>query len=451
MAQHRIRRGLDIPIVGEASGEVVDLPLPPTVAIDPRELRGFIPRLVAREGETVQRGQPILMHKFNNDVVVVAPAAGRVKEVRRGHRRVITDFVIETDGDAVVQHKTWSLADLAHISADDARAHLLAGGAWPLIRQRPLDHVADPNDKPQSILISGTETGPLQPGLEVLLSADDKDALQAAIHVLGKLTGKVFLTQPAGSSVPAYSGLTGCEVHTFSGPHPAGDPTVQVNHVDPPRGADKVWYLRAWDAVVIGKLFLTGQFDSTRVYAAVGAAVAKPRFVRTVLGAPVAHIAGETSGTDLRWIRGSVLTGARTDADGWAGYYTRAVHVIAEQADRRVLGWALPQPSLWSSYRAFLSAFVGGAKRYDMQPAIHGGHRAIVPVGAYERVVATPDLQPSFLFKSILAEDLEGSIELGLLDISEEEAALCSFICPSKLDLDIALRKGLETYAKEAT
>ena len=73
-----------------------------------------------------------------------------------------------------------------------------------------------------------------------------------------------------------------------------------------------------------------------------------------------------------------------------------------------------------------------------------------MPVGYYADVVATPDIVPDFLFKSIIAGDLEESIQLGLLDITMEEAALCTFICPSKVEFDVILRDGLALYEKEA-
>jgi Na+-transporting NADH:ubiquinone oxidoreductase subunit NqrA len=37
-----------------------------------------------------------------------------------------------------------------------------------------------------------------------------------------------------------------------------------------------------------------------------------------------------------------------------------------------------------------------------------------------------------------------------MLDITMEEAALLSYICPSKIDFDLILKEGLEVYAKEA-
>ena len=75
----------------------------------------------------------------------------------------------------------------------------------------------------------------------------------------------------------------------------------------------------------------------------------------------------------------------------------------------------------------------------------------LVPIGIYDKVVATPDILPEFLFKSIVAGDLEEAIALGLLDISMEEAALCTYICPSKIEFDELLKQGLAMYEKEAS
>ena len=73
-----------------------------------------------------------------------------------------------------------------------------------------------------------------------------------------------------------------------------------------------------------------------------------------------------------------------------------------------------------------------------------------MPIGVYRKVVVTPDIDIPFLFKSISAGDIEESIQLGLLDLSEEEAALCTFICPSKIEFDEMLRKGIRQYIQEA-
>ena len=450
MSDHVIRRGLDIPIQGAATGEVVSLDPPETVAYGPIELSGLTPRLDAREGDEVKRGSVLFHDKKRPSIVVRSPVAGVVKEVRRGARRVITDVVVERRGDEGEALRAYTPAELAGLSREDAAAAAAATGMWPALRTRPLDRIPSPDDVPQSILIGAMETGPLQPDVDVLLGADDADALQAAITVLSKLTdGQVHLARRKGQAHPALDGLSGVQAHTFSGPHPAGDMGVQVNLVDPPLGQNRVWVIRAWDAAVLGRILLTGSFEAERIYAATGAGCSQPRFVKTLLGAPLTHITSEK--VPSRWINGSVLTGVSTSSDRWAAFGARGVHVLPEEVPRYLFGWAMPALGAWSFYRAFLGAFMGPpASGVDLRPGTFGGERAIVPIGQYARVVATPDILPDFLFKSIIAGDLEESISLGLLDITQEEAALCTYICPSKIEFDVILRKGLEHYEQEA-
>jgi len=363
---------------------------------------------------------------------------------------VITDVVVERKGDATEALPSFSPAELAKLSREEAVEAAAATGMWPALRTRPLDRVPSPDVVPQSILIGAMETGPLQPGPDVLLDADDADALQAAITVLAKLTdGPVHLARRKGAAHPALDGLSGVQAHTFSGPHPAGDMGVQVNHVDPPRGQNQVWVIRAWDAALLGRTLLTGEVQSERIYAAVGAGCSEPRFVKTLLGAPLSHIT--SAKTESRWISGSVLTGMASSEERWAPFGPRAIHLLPDEVPRYLFGWALPALGAWSFHRAFLSAFTGAPKSgVDLRPGLFGGERAIVPIGAYNKVVATPDILPDFLFKSIIAGDLEESISLGLLDITQEEAALCTYVCPSKVEFDVILRQGLERYEQEA-
>ncbi len=451
MPQHVVKRGLDIPIAGRATGAIVDLPVPDAVAYTPTEFAGVIPRIVAKPGTKVRAGDVLFHDKTHTEMVFLSPVCGTVREVRRGERRVITDYIVDVDGTETASFPTFTAAQIQGMSREEARSAILAGGLWAAIRTRPLSLIADPAVVPQSIVVSATETGPLQPGADVLLDATDKDALQAGLVALKALTdGTVFFTSPAGHSHPALQGLSGVEEHTFKGPHPAGDSVVQVNLVDPPRGAGQVWYVSAWDAARIGKLLLEGVFPAQRVYAAVGAGCKNPRFVRTVLGAPVAHVAGEVIPEDVRWIRGSVLTGDATSSDRWMSYYRNAIHVLPNEVKRELFGWTMPQLGRYSFHRAFLSGFFGGGKPRDLRPGIFGGHRGMVPIGVYRKVVATPDIDVPFLFKSISAGDIEESVELGMLDMSEEEAALCTFICPSKIEFDEMLRSGVRQYIKEA-
>lgn len=451
MGQYVVRNGLDIPILGRPTGEIVKLDLPDTASVDPTELKGLKPRPVVREGDEVRVGAVLLHDKTHPAMVLRSPVAGRVREIRRAERRVITDVVIEVTGDEAEELPTLDRERIAALGREEAAQVALATGLWPALRTRPLNNVPDPTRSPQSIWIGAMETGPLQPDGGELIGSGDGPALQLAVDLFRRLAPKVHLATRAGSAHPALDRLEGVERHTFAGPHPAGDLAVQVNLGDPPRGGAQVWTIRAWDAALLGRALLEGRYPGDRVYAAVGAGVTQPRLTRTVQGAPLRHVVGATTSGPLRWIRGSVLTGERVDAGRWAGFTARAVHVLPDEVPRDLFGWALPMFGAWSSHPAFLKGLLRQRPSHgvDLRPGVYGGHRAIVPIGVYDGVIATPDILPEFLFKAILAGDLEESVQLGMLDLSDEEAALCTYVCPSKMAYDVLLREGLATYERE--
>ena len=77
-----------------------------------------------------------------------------------------------------------------------------------------------------------------------------------------------------------------------------------------------------------------------------------------------------------------------------------------------------------------------------------GDPRAIVPIGLYERVMAM-DLMASFLLKSIVTSDVERAEELGVLELEEQDLALCTYVCPSKIEYGPHLRRVLTTLEME--
>jgi Na+-transporting NADH:ubiquinone oxidoreductase subunit A len=59
------------------------------------------------------------------------------------------------------------------------------------------------------------------------------------------------------------------------------------------------------------------------------------------------------------------------------------------------------------------------------------------------------DIMPNPLYRSILAADIEEMTQLGILECDDEDFALCSFACPSKIDVSATIRKGLDIMKAE--
>jgi len=59
------------------------------------------------------------------------------------------------------------------------------------------------------------------------------------------------------------------------------------------------------------------------------------------------------------------------------------------------------------------------------------------------------DILPNELYRSILAQDIEEMEQLGMWECDDEDFALCSFACPSKIDVGAVIRSGLDLFEQE--
>ncbi|MCA9003520.1 MAG: NADH:ubiquinone reductase (Na(+)-transporting) subunit A, partial [Planctomycetes bacterium] len=103
----KARRGLDVPIHGAIqSSEIHEAPVPGQVALLPQESWGIKVRLLVQEGAKVQIGTPLFVDRRDESVLFGAPAAGTVREIRRGERRAVLAVVIDVEGDESVSVPT---------------------------------------------------------------------------------------------------------------------------------------------------------------------------------------------------------------------------------------------------------------------------------------------------------------------------------------------------------
>ena len=83
-----------------------------------------------------------------------------------------------------------------------------------------------------------------------------------------------------------------------------------------------------------------------------------------------------------------------------------------------------------------------------MDTNLNGGHRPFVITGLYEKVFPL-NIYPMQLLKAIIAEDIDQMERLGIYEVVEEDFALCEFVCPSKTEMQVLIRKGLDLMKQE--
>lgn len=447
MATIKLKRGYDIPLEGEAEPALEDASAPATVAVKPRDFHGLIARMDVEEGAGVKLGTPIFHDKTFPAVQFTAPASGMVVNVNRGARRAIQEVVIRVDGAAAAE--SFAVPSPA-AGREEVLAALLRSGLFPFLVQRPLARLASPEDVPRDIFVAAMDTAPLAARPEPLL-AGREDHFAAGIAALAALTpGAVHVAvAPDGPPLPDLAPAN-VRVHTFAGPHPAGNVGVHIHHLAPIAGRrDVVWTCSLKGVLMIGALFATGALDPQVTVAVTGSGAPRPRYLRTVHGAQVGVLTGDLpDAAATRFISGNPLTGSRITPAGFLGFFDSSLTLLPEVVEPELIGWVLPGFKAGSRSRTFLSSWLARSRPVRKHTGLHGGERAFIATGIYREVLPM-DLYPEFLMKSILAEDIPEMEGLGIHEIAEEDVALCEYICPSKIEWQEITRRGLDFIERE--
>lgn len=442
----RIKKGLDIKLVGDAEKVTEKAGSSSVYTLKPEDFHAIIPKLSVKVGAKVKAGEAVFYNKANEDMKFPSPVSGELVDIIRGEKRKILAIKIKADSNQ--EFVDFGAKDPKALKGDELKSHLLAAGCWPFVKQRPYDVIADPARTPKAIFVSAYASAPLAADYDYVLAGKEKE-LQAALTALSKLTsGDVHVSVGKNSNSP-FSGLNHIVLHKVSGPHPSGNVGTQIAKIDPVNKGEVVWTLTPQDLVIIGELLLTGKFNAERTIALVGSSVEAPKYYTTKIGAEISSIVeGKLKGDNNRIISGNVLAGTLKDMKGCLGYYDNMISVIPEGDDYEFFGWLKPEFNKISPSRALTFSWLSPGKKYDLNTNTNGEHRAFVVTGNYEEVFPL-DIYPLQILKSCMYEDLDEMEQLGMYEVAPEDFALTEFVCVSKQPHQEIIRKGLDLMLKE--
>ncbi len=442
-----LRRGYDIKLVGAAEYKLTDLPVSDVVAVKPPDFPGLVPRLSVEVGDEVLAGQVLFFDKNNPKIKFASSVSGEVAEIVRGAKRRIMEVrLIPDKGER--RYLTAEPVDPLSLSREVVIERLLEGGAWNYIRQRPFSLIANPEDSPKFIFVSCFDTAPLAPDLGYIIDLD-KENFNVGLAALSQLAGGNLHIGIRGKAVGNdltendFPNVASERIHPIQGPHPAGNVGIQIHHLDPIRKGELVWYVNAQDVIIIGRLFREGHYRADRIVALTGSSVEAPQYFRAVTGQTMATILAHELQPDAeRIIQGNVLTGLNSTTQDFLSHYTNQITVIPEGDEPEFLGWLTPGIKKLSLSKTFFS-WLFPNRNYTLDTNMHGEERAFVMTGQYDKVLPM-NIMPVILLKSILARDIERMEELGIYEVSEEDFALCEFVCTSKIEVQRIISEGLE-------
>lgn len=440
-----IKKGLDLPITGEPSREISEH-RPAYVALVGYDYVGMKPTMNVKEGDIVAKGQPVFEDKKRVGVIYTAPAAGKVVAVNRGERRVFESLVIAVDPNGEeVEFQRYDSQQLADLDSEVVETQLLASGEWTAFRTRPYSRSPDIGARPHAIFVTAMDTNPL--ALDPMLLINEQlQAFNDGLAVLSTLSPKTFVCHHGDAQLmpvakTAANNVT--EYHSFAGKHPAGLAGTHIHFLHPIMRGVTVWTIGYQDVIAIGKLFTTGRLYTRRMLSLAGPAVKNPHLVVTERGADIAALTkGELTAGENRIVSGSVLSGRKVAGNtNYLGRFHNQISALTEGRERPAFHFFTAGANRFSKLPIYISQFFGG-KKYNFTTSSNGSPRAMVPIGVYEEVMPQ-DYLPTQLLRALIVEDIVSAVDLGVLELDEEDLALCTFVSPGKYEFGDILRDNL--------
>lgn len=442
----KLRKGLDINLKGKPSQEWLSVKEPGFYSLVPDDFTGITPKVVVKEQEYVMAGGPLFIDKNHPELQFVSPVSGVVTSVERGARRKVMNIVVEAAAEQ--DYEEFGRMNPAQMTGEAVKEVLLRAGMFAFIRQRPYDVIADPTVQPKAIFVSAFDSSPLAPDFEFVLKGEEAN-FQTGLTALSKLA-TTYLNININQTSQALTAAKDVIVTAFEGPHPAGNVGVQINHLSPIVKGETVWTLGAEAVIFIGRLMNTGRVDMTRTVAVTGSEVLKPAYCKLKVGALLTNVfkGNVTTGKDLRYISGNVLTGKQVSPNGFLGAFHTQVSVIPEGDEiHEMLGWIKPRFNQFSTSHSYFSWLLG-KKEYVIDARVKGGERHMIMSHEYDRVFPM-DIFPEYLIKAIIAGDIDRMEALGIYEVAPEDFALCEFVCSSKVEIQRIVRAGLDMLRAE--
>ena len=446
----RLKKGLDINLLGEADKVYASTRPAKYYALKPTDFHSLTPKIILKIGDKVNAGTPIFVDKYNDKINFCSPVSGKIIDIFRGEKRKVLEIIIEAD-EKIIYDKYTFKKNNQDLNREDIIQTMLESGLWPFIRQKPYDIIANPLDNPKSIFISTFKSSPLSIDNDFALYGME-DLFQKGLNYITALTdGKTYLSIDGNTnSSKVFTESKGVEIVKFNGPHPAGNVGVQIHHIDPINKGDVVWYVEPQDVIAIARFFQEGKYDISRIISISGSSVNKPRYYRVISGASVVNLLEENiKSGENRIISGDIFSGKKINQNGYIGFYDTQITVIPEGNYSEFMGWLSPGTNKFSMSRTFLS-WIMPNKSYKLDTNMHGEERAYVMTGEYEKVLPM-DIYPVHLIKAIMTEDIELMENLGIYEVSPEDFALCEFVCTSKMNVQDIIRQGLDLIRKETS
>jgi len=440
--------GYNLSLAGRPSAQVDVLGDPAELHLPLRSRRFSFTDICVADGDVVSAGSVIARDPANHGVPLLAPRAGTVRTESKDGHIVLSDL-----GDRP------ACADEALVDAlpgVQARQRLLDMGAWQHFADAHTGALPDPHGAPRAVIVHTVSFEPFTARGDALLTGAFSGFIRGLGHVQSLLEYQpIHLVVPEVNSalakrvLDAVRGFAWIKVYPVPLRYPADNPRLIMRRLGGFAADAKhpVWATDVAGVLAVDRV-LTDRLPCTeRTISLAGPAAPNPRHLRLTPGYPLKALLGDAFGSDvIRVIDGGILTGETLD-EGQLGLDVecRGLTLLPEATERPFLGFLRPGTDRSSYSRCFLSALAPRLPE-RLTTALRGERRACVCCTSCERVCPA-GIMPHAIHRNLYQDVLEEAERLRV-DLCVG-CGLCSYVCPSKIELCSELCRAAETIRQE--
>ncbi len=443
MEKIKISKGFTPKLAGDPDLSLIGLPFPSTIGCCAGDIPFIRPKLLVKKGDTVKTGTPVFSDKRDLSIQYVSPATGRVKQILFGERRRLLEVIIDPERrDEFIQYDPMSLDEMADMPKAGLIDRLKQGGLWQGLRQFPAVDTADPDHTPAMIIVSlnGNDIFSPHPGLVL---KDKMDTFETGMALLRRFSHRVVVTarQSSLNDLGLDSNLEKQITHLTGNTYPAWHPGAVLFNLKQSEAENTSWCISLDHLLMIGQFLMTGRYPVEKLVTVTRDNDCRPH-IRVRRGAPLNTLVKSLAPGSLATT--GQFNGRILDHGSHLGFFENTINIIGPGRGEEMFGFVRPGLDKPTVSATFLSSLLRQPAPLDC--TLHGELRACINCSYCERICPN-DLMPSFIMKALHADEVEEALSLGLLDCCQ--CGLCSYTCPSKIELAKILADGIYSHYKD--
>ena len=440
----KISRGFNLDVAEQPDLSCVHLALPSSLGCCAGDIPHIRPKLLVKEGQRVKTGETLFTDKRDTTIQYVSPGTGLVEKVVYGARRRLKEVVIATEAeDEYVEYDPVDLNGITGMPRDALVSILKQGGLWQGLRQFPALDFADPDHSPAMIIVVMDGNDLFSPRPDIILK-DNITAFEAGMAILRQFSNRLAVVcressldgiRTIGSSVADQI------THTAPDVYPAWHPGAVLYQIKQEVAENSAWCVRLDHLIMMGRFLLSGRYPVEKIVTVTQPGKQQPH-MRVRQGMPLSALVENMPESSI--ITTGRFNGRILEADTHIGFFENTVNIIEAGPGEELFGFVRPGLNKPTVSSTFLSSLFKRPAKMDC--TLHGEARACINCSYCERICPN-DLMPSFIMKALHADELEDALALGLMDCCR--CGLCSFTCPSKIELTRILSDAMDAYYKD--